>query len=250
MGSCSSKPTAVMSNEMIVPQGVGTPGPSFQRSCTKPGLPTLQVPPPKRPTHARVRSMRAQCMKGDENYLPPPPKRFRTKSLVTPSGRNLSSDHGQMSAGTSRGRPTASYPARRLLKSTVWQVLPGHFKFRILVVGKSRSGKSSLIRAVFQVDATAEPKDTHVKADINVEFHPEDNRYLIAHECSGLESQPGDSQNLQTIRDFISHRTDASRSPLERLHAVWICVPASDAINGEFGKGVEDILNMRTGEHI
>ncbi|KAH9061769.1 hypothetical protein EDB83DRAFT_877169 [Lactarius deliciosus] len=106
---------------------------------------------------------------------------------------------------------------------------------------QSRSGKSSLIKAVFQVDATAEPKDTRGKTDINVEFQPEDNRYLIVHECSVSESQPGDSQNLQTIRDFISYRTDASRSPLER-----ICVPASDAITGRFGEGVEDILNIRT----
>ena len=67
----------------------------------------------------------------------------------------------------------------------------------------------------------AVPERVLGKADINVEFRPEDNRYLIVHECSGLGSQGGDSQNLQTIRDFISHRTDPSRSPSERLHAVW-----------------------------
>jgi hypothetical protein len=50
-------------------------------------------------------------------------------------------------------------------------------------------------------------------ADINVEFRPADNRYLIAHECSDLDSQ--------TTRDFISHRTDANRLPPERLHAIW-----------------------------
>jgi hypothetical protein len=51
------------------------------------------------------------------------------------------------------------------------------------------------------------------KADINVEFRPADNRYLIVHECSDLGSQ--------TTRDFISRRTDASRLPPERLHAIW-----------------------------
>jgi hypothetical protein len=39
-------------------------------------------------------------------------------------------------------------------------------------------------------------------ADINVEFRPADNRYLIVHECSDLDSQ--------TTRDFISRRTDAN----------------------------------------
>jgi hypothetical protein len=62
------------------------------------------------------------------------------------------------------------------------------------------------------------------KANINVEFQPADNCYLIVHESSGLDSQTGDSQDLQTIRDFISHRTDPSRLllPPERLHAIWL----------------------------
>jgi hypothetical protein len=121
-------------------------------------------------------------------------------------------------------------------------VLPENFRFRILVVGKSRSGKSSLIKTVFKVDMTAAPE----KANINVEFRPDDNRYLIAHEFSGLDSQAMDSEDLQTIRDFISRRTDPSRTPSERLHAVWICVPASDAIDGRLGGGIDEILGLRS----
>jgi hypothetical protein len=64
-------------------------------------------------------------------------------------------------------------------------------------------------------------KDAPVGADINVEFSPEDNRYLVVHECSGLDSRASDSQDLQTIRNFISRRTDANCIPPERLHAVW-----------------------------
>ncbi|KAN0138726.1 hypothetical protein V8E53_003714 [Lactarius tabidus] len=138
-------------------------------------------------------------------------------------------------------RPTKSYPTCRQLDSTVRQLLPGHPKFRVLVVGKRRSGKSSLIETVFKVDVTAAP----ARADINFGFCPEDNRYLIVHECSGLDSQAGDSQDLQVIRDFISRRTDPSSSPSERLHAIWICVPASDAIAGRLGDGVEEILGLR-----
>jgi hypothetical protein len=55
--------------------------------------------------------------------------------------------------------------------------------------------------------------------DINYEIHPEENRYLIVHEYSGFE--PGDIHGLQAIRDFISYRTDPSRSSAERLHTVW-----------------------------
>ena len=99
------------------------------------------------------------------------------------------------------------------------------------------SGKSSLIKIVFKVDVPVrlhtgiflhclhnclmETKETHSHVNVDVEFHPEDNPYLIAHECSGFEPQVRDSQNLQTIWDFISYCTHATHSPLERLHAVW-----------------------------
>ncbi|KAH9018529.1 hypothetical protein EDB85DRAFT_2294479 [Lactarius pseudohatsudake] len=125
--------------------------------------------------------------------------------------------------------------------STVREVLPDGFRFRILVLGKSRSGKSSLINAIFNM--TAATGSQHGNADINVGFSPGDNRYLIVHEHSGFES--GDAQSLQTIRNFISYRTDADRSASERLHAIWICVPISDAIEGGLGDGVKAILGMK-----
>jgi len=67
----------------------------------------------------------------------------------------------------------------------------------------------------------AAPETVPGKPDVNLqlEFQPEDNRYLIVHECSGFEY--GDSQSLQAIRKFISHRTEPSRSTWERLHVVW-----------------------------
>lgn len=56
-------------------------------------------------------------------------------------------------------------------------------------------------------------------SDINVEIHPDDNRFLIVHESSCFE--PGDEQNLQAIREFILYRTDPCRANDEKLHAVW-----------------------------
>ncbi|KAH9960954.1 hypothetical protein BJV74DRAFT_954554 [Russula compacta] len=81
------------------------------------------------------------------------------------------------------------------------------------------------------------------KSDINFAFRPEDNRYLVVHECSGFE--PGDAQGLHSIRNFITYRTDPSRSVWQRLHAVWLCIPVSDLLSGSIGDGVEEILAMR-----
>jgi hypothetical protein len=65
----------------------------------------------------------------------------------------------------------------------------------------------------------ATPGTAPGSADINHEIHPKDNRYLILHEYLGFE--PGDVQGLQAIREFISYRTEPSRSAAEKLHAVW-----------------------------
>ena len=59
------------------------------------------------------------------------------------------------------------------------------------------------------------------KADIDFEFRPEYNRYLIVHEGSGLDSRASDSQDLQAIQAFISRRTDVKCTPPERVHAIW-----------------------------
>ena len=56
-------------------------------------------------------------------------------------------------------------------------------------------------------------------SDINLAFRPDDNRRLIVHEYSGLES--GDAPDLRTIQEFITNRTDPNCAPAERLHAVW-----------------------------
>jgi hypothetical protein len=58
-----------------------------------------------------------------------------------------------------------------------------------------------------------------VPENISQEISPDDNRYLIFHEYAGFE--PGDGKHMQTIRDFISDRTDPVLPPPERLHVVW-----------------------------
>ncbi|KAN0136277.1 hypothetical protein V8E53_005882 [Lactarius tabidus] len=180
-------------------------------------------------------------MTAGEDLPPVPSHRSRAKSSIASSSRSPSTPVSAVLPKARPRRPNLTSPSRRSFNSSLREALPEHFKFRILVVGKSRSGKSSLIKTVFKVDMAAASE----KADINIEFRPADNRYLIVHECSGFDSQTRDSQDSQTIRDFISRRTDASCLPPERLHAIWICVPASDAFAGRLGDGVKEILALR-----
>ncbi|KAF8267124.1 hypothetical protein EI94DRAFT_1701224 [Lactarius quietus] len=128
--------------------------------------------------------------------------------------------------------------------STVQKELPDGFRFRILVLGKRQSGKSALINAVFNVDIMAGVLGSqHDDANINLAFCPYNNNYLVVHEYLGFES--GDAQSLQNIREFISYYTDANRSVPARLHAVWICVPISDAIESGLDEGVKEILAIK-----
>ncbi|KAN0136280.1 hypothetical protein V8E53_005885 [Lactarius tabidus] len=138
-----------------------------------------------------------------------------------------------------RAATTGNNP--RSFRPTVREVLPDGFRFRILVLGKRQSGKSSLIKAVFNIDLAASLSQ-HGNADINASISPDGNRYLVVHEYSGFES--GDAQSLQTIQQFISTHTDASRPVSKRLHAIWICVPMSDAVERGLCEGVKTILGM------
>ncbi|KAI0285605.1 hypothetical protein BC826DRAFT_115306 [Russula brevipes] len=156
--------------------------------------------------------------KSSSSSSPNPNPRARAQSVVPPRKRNRSDPRPPRS---DLPRPPApSFPGHRALTSTVRQVL-SDYRFRILLVGKKGSGKSSLIKTVFKVNVPvlAALGRASGKPDVNVEYRPDDNRYLIVHECSGFEQ--GDAQGLQAIREFISTRTDQSRLALERLHAVW-----------------------------
>ncbi|KAH9977502.1 hypothetical protein BJV74DRAFT_153229 [Russula compacta] len=133
---------------------------------------------------------------------------------------------------------TRSNQGRRFFTSIVKSTLPDDFRFRVLVVGKRNSGKSSLISAIFKVDMSVAPANLPGGTAFNSGFRPRDNRHVIIHEYSGLERE-----DLQTIRHFIAARSDV-RSASERLHAIWICVTMSDAIDGRLDEGVRVILGM------
>ncbi|KAG6905916.1 hypothetical protein DXG01_016958 [Tephrocybe rancida] len=117
---------------------------------------------------------------------------------------------------------TASSPDTLL--STVEETLGRRFlRFRILVVGNSRVGKSSLISNIFNICKedidVADSSAGH--ADIDKEYTSYDNPYFALHDSKGF--QPGTTNNLDIVKDFI-HRRCKGGSIKDQLHAIWLCL--------------------------
>ena len=123
------------------------------------------------------------------------------------------------------------------LQSYVTGVTQGCNAFRILLIGKSGSGKSSLVTEVFDFELDAgNVSDFAVRApraqwkqwlhlylvqvsehDINHAILSSQNKSLILHDSKGLES--GSDVGLKVITEFVSDRKD--RPFAEQLHAIW-----------------------------
>jgi len=143
---------------------------------------------------------------------------------------------GQSSASTD---PAIDSQDTSPLRPTTDSVL-GQSKFRVLVVGKSGVGKSSLINAVFRAnDLTRPSANRAVEHDIDQELTSPDNDRLILHDSQGFVG--GDIRNLRTVQDFIK-RKSAEREPKDRLHAIWLCCEIPSAGGRVFEEGDEILL--------
>ncbi|KAG8866620.1 hypothetical protein FRB97_003839, partial [Tulasnella sp. 331] len=90
-------------------------------------------------------------------------------------------------------------------------------KFRILVLGRSGTGKSTLINHIFNVDIANESDYISGVANINVAITSPQNDRLILHDSQGFEQ--GELANLHTVKDFIEKR-NAMPDLQDKLHAV------------------------------
>ncbi|KAG2343624.1 hypothetical protein BDR05DRAFT_999898 [Suillus weaverae] len=116
-------------------------------------------------------------------------------------------------------------------------------QFRILVIGKTGVGKTSLINRTFGVqNATA----SHYKpgeASIDHELVSPQNKKFVLHDSQGFE--PGSKDNLKIVRDFIGRRR-AMPDLKDQLHAIWWGLRLSGRL---LETGVEQFLtSKREGE--
>jgi len=114
-------------------------------------------------------------------------------------------------------------------------------QFRILVIGKTGVGKSSLINEAFGVEKALVSDSIRGEADIDTPFTSVQNDKFVLHDSKGFE--PGDEGNVNTVRDFIERRKKKALS--ERLHAVWLCFEIPRTGGRLLETGTEEFLKLK-----
>ncbi|KAL4074737.1 hypothetical protein V8B97DRAFT_1868358, partial [Scleroderma yunnanense] len=117
-------------------------------------------------------------------------------------------------------------------------------RFRILVIGKSGVGKSSLINCTFGIKDALIERDKRGLAEITEELVSEQNKRFVLHDSKGFEQ--GDVDNLSIVKEFIKSRKN-NQEIKEQLHAVWLCFQIPNISLGErmMETGMEEFLQQK-----
>ncbi|KAG2128877.1 hypothetical protein BD769DRAFT_1457047 [Suillus cothurnatus] len=130
----------------------------------------------------------------------------------------------------------------RQLQSTTSDILQICPRFRLLVIGKTGVGKSSLIHQAFKIKEVHVSEHTRGKADIDKEFIAPENKRFVLHDSQGFEA--GDIDCFKIVTDFIDRRRKMPKLQ-DKIHAVWLCLPIPHADGRLLESGVEEFLKIR-----
>ncbi|KAI6008040.1 hypothetical protein EDC04DRAFT_2907343 [Pisolithus marmoratus] len=111
-------------------------------------------------------------------------------------------------------------PVDSVIRPTTVELIHICPRVRILVVGKSGVGKSSLISRIFGVETASAANVGPGVADIEQEFTSPQNDRLVLHDSRGFEL--GDGGNYEIVKSFIEKRKKMPDIK-DQLHVVWMC---------------------------
>ncbi|KAI5991360.1 hypothetical protein EDC04DRAFT_2911527 [Pisolithus marmoratus] len=106
------------------------------------------------------------------------------------------------------------------LRPTTDELLNQCPRFRILVIGQSGVGKSTLINKAFGIEKASSESLEPGKADIEEELISPQNDRFVLHDSKGFE--PADNVNSDAVKLFIEDRKKREYVK-DQLHAVWLC---------------------------
>ncbi|KAG9001364.1 hypothetical protein FRB93_012140 [Tulasnella sp. JGI-2019a] len=129
------------------------------------------------------------------------------------------------------------------LQMSVEEIVAQCPKFRILLLGKAGTGKSSLANRVFDVQTAQVSEYSPGEAEIDKEITSPDNPRFILHDSRGFEY--GEGRNLTTVKDFLRRRR--AMAIRDQVHAVWLCIQCPTSNERIIETGDEEFLRGNYG---
>ncbi|KAG2132691.1 uncharacterized protein EDB93DRAFT_1331612 [Suillus bovinus] len=149
--------------------------------------------------------------------------------------------NGQREYSTSKRNMAVIITTTSQLQSTSSDILKICPRFRLLVIGNTGVGKSTLIHQAFKVKEVHAAEYERGEADIHKEYTAPENERFVVHDSLGFEA--GSSKNLAMAKDFINSRRSM---PLkDQVHAVWLCISIPLSNEALLENGVEEFLKLR-----
>ncbi|KDQ18629.1 hypothetical protein BOTBODRAFT_29007 [Botryobasidium botryosum FD-172 SS1] len=130
-----------------------------------------------------------------------------------------------------------------LLPSTADELFLECPRLRILVLGKSGAGKTTLIQRAFGVDNLEGSNFVPGRCNIDEEITSTQNARFCLHDSQGFE--PGEQNNVEVVKRFIIQRSEKEHIR-DKIHAIWHCIPVPVAGGRLFEVGDEEFLSSQT----